>query len=160
MRGELAHLSQFGYMSVNDITAALEAAVQALVEVEANPPALPPAPPPSAAAPGNRAAAAPPIAQGEGEPMLEVPLKKGSRRVKQSWFVLPEGTDEAGYQQAAKIGGRLLDAKLWDGQSPLALADMHTVWRTLQRLDDKTLAALYTLDDFVHAGEAVSLTAL
>ena len=160
-RGDLAHLRQFPYSAPVDIPAVIQEAMAALAEVEANPPVIPdppkeaPKPMPSAKSGAKtvQQRAAPQETEDE-EPTLEIPLKKGKLAVKISFLKIIGGeTDAAAYQQAVQIAGRLVDGKLWDGQTPIRIDDVYAVQRKLKHLTDKDLS-LFTLSDFVQMGAA------
>src|SRR5690606_34213152 len=57
------------------------------------------------------------------------------------------------YRQAVLIAGKLIDGKLWDGQSPVRFTDVYAVAKKMQYLTDKDLS-LFTLEDFVQVGGA------
>ncbi len=145
-RGDLAHVQQFHYSGyLPDVMNAIRAATAALGELEDDPPVVPdlPADPPKAApsAPDN-------------EPTIDIPLKKGTLAVKISHLKIIGGeSDAAAYRQAALIAGKLVDGKLWDGQTPIRLRDVYALAKRMQHLADRELS-LFTLDDFVETGAA------
>jgi hypothetical protein len=153
-RGDLAHVRQFTYLGVSDIAAAIKEAYIALAAVEAEPPVILEAP---KAAPKSEPRTKPKAAQEpvvEEEPTIDIPLKKGTRAVKISHLKIVGGeTDAAAYRQAVLIAGKLIDGRLWDGQSPIRIADVYAVAKKMQYLTDKDLS-LFTLNDFVQAGGA------
>ncbi len=143
-RGDLAHVRQFIYSGVGDIPAAIKEAYIALSAVEADPPTDAPQP-----KTGEKPATKEPT---DEEPTIEVPTKKGAVTIKISRLKIGGGdTDAAAYRQAVLIAGRLMDGKLWDGQSPIRIQDVYSVQRKLQHLSDKELS-MFTLDDFVQVG--------
>lgn len=144
-RGDLAHLRQFTYSEMEDITAAINEACLALATVEAEPPVIPE---PPKAEPKTKAEADPKPAVAE-EPTIDIPLKKGTLAVNISHLKIVSGeTDAAAYRQAVLIGGKLIDGKLWDGQSPIRIDDVYATMKKMKHLSDKELS-LFTLEDFV-----------
>lgn len=146
-RGDLAHLRQFIYIEMEDITAAINEAYLALATVEAEPPVIPE---PPKAEPKTKANAEPkPVAV--EEPTIDIPLKKGTLAVKISHLKIVGGeTDAVAYRQAVLIGGKLIDGKLWDGQSPIRIDDVYSTMKKMKHLSDKELS-LFTLEDFVQS---------
>lgn len=160
-RGDLAHVRQFTYHVLEDLTMAIKQAYLALAAVEAEPPIIPELPPaapksePKTQAKGK--AAAEPVV--EEEPTIDVPLKKGTLAVKISYLKIVGGeTDAAAYRQAVLIAGRLIDGKLWDGQSPIHIEDVYAVAKKLKPMTDKDLS-LFVLTDFVQIGGATDAAA-
>lgn len=156
-RGDLAHVRQFTYLGVSDIAAAIKEAYIALAAIEAEPPVIPEAPKaepkaePKPKAKGK--AAAEPVV--EEEPTIDVPLKKGTLAVKISHLKIVGGeTDAAAYRQAVLIAGKLIDGKLWDGQSPIRIDDVYTTMKKMKHLSEREMS-LFTLEDFVQVGGAV-----
>ncbi|MBZ0276284.1 MAG: hypothetical protein K8I60_09075 [Anaerolineae bacterium] len=49
------------------------------------------------------------------------------------------------------IAGKLVDGKLWDGQTLIRLRDVYALAKRMQHLSDRELS-LFKLDDFVQAG--------
>jgi len=155
-RGDLAHVRQFTYLGVSDLAAAIKEAYIALAAVEAEPPVIPEAPKaepkaePKSKAKGK--AAAEPVV--EEEPTIDVPLKKGTLAVKISHLKIVGGeTDAAAYRQAVLIAGKLIDGKLWDGQSPIRIDDVYTTMKKMKHLSEREMS-LFTLEDFVQVGGA------
>jgi hypothetical protein len=153
-RGDLAHIHQFTYIVIEDMTTAIKEAYLALAAVEAEPPVIPEAPKaspkaePKAKAKGK--VAAEPVV--EGEPTIDVTLKKGTLAVKISHLKIVGGeTDAAAYRQAVLIAGKLIDGKLWDGQSPIRIDDVYTTMKKMKHLSEREMS-LFTLEDFVQVG--------
>ncbi|MCB9452431.1 MAG: hypothetical protein H6672_13420 [Anaerolineaceae bacterium] len=154
-RGDLAHIQQFHYSGdLPDVMDAIRAAMTALGALEDDPPVIPdlPADPPKPApkAKGKPAASSPP----DEEPTIDIPLNKGTLAVKISHLKIVGGeSDAAAYRQAALIAGKLVDGKLWDGQTPIRLRDVYALAKRMQHLADRELS-LFTLDDFAETGAA------
>ena len=149
-RGDLAHVQQFTYIVMEDMTTAIKDAYIALATVEAEPPVIPEAPKaePKAKAKGKTATA--PVV--EEEPTIDIPLKKGTLAVKISHLKIVGGeTDAAAYRQAVLIAGKLIDGKLWDGESPIRINDVYATMKKMQHLTDKDFS-LFNLEDFVQTG--------
>ncbi|GAB4549436.1 MAG: hypothetical protein OHK0023_13940 [Anaerolineae bacterium] len=107
-RGDLAHVRQFTYMVMEDMTTAIKEAYIALAAVEAEPPIIPEPPKaePKAKAKAKGKTAAEPIV--EEELTIDIPLKKGMKAVKMSHLKIVGGeTDAAAYRQAVLIAGKL-----------------------------------------------------
>lgn len=49
---------------------------------------------------------------------------------------------------AIALAGRLLDGKLWDGESPIRFDDVYAVAKKIKHLTDKDFL-LFSLDEFV-----------
>src|SRR5690606_14539861 len=62
-------------------------------------------------------------------------------------------TDAAAYRQAVLIAGKLIDGKLWDGQSPIRIDDVYTTMKKMKHLSEREMS-LFTLEDFVQVGDA------
>src|SRR5690606_38431605 len=151
-RGDLAHVRQFTYLGVSDIAAAIKEAYIALAAVEAEPPVIPEAPKAEPKSKAKGKAAAEPVV--EEEPTIDIPLKKGTLAVKISHLKIVGGeTDAAAYRQAALIAGKLIDGKLWDGQSPIRIDDVYTTMKKMKHLSEREMS-LFTLEDFVQVGGA------
>jgi hypothetical protein len=155
-RGDRAHVRQFTYLGVSDITTAIKDAYIALAAVEAEPPVIPEAPKaapksePKTKAKGKTAAE--PVV--EAEPTIDVPLKKGTLAVKISYLKIVCGeTDAAAYRQAVLIAGKLIDGKLWDGASPIRIDDVYATMKKMKHLSEREMS-LFTLEDFVQVGGA------
>jgi len=151
-RGELAHVRQFHYQGdLNDIIAAIREAYDALAQVEDSPPVIPDLPEEK---PKQQAKAAQPA--DDEEPTIEIPLKKGVKAVKMSHLKIVGGeTDAAAYRQAVLIAGRLIDGKLWDGESPIRFDDVYATAKKMQYLTDKDFS-LFSLEDFVQRGSTAN----
>ena len=148
-RGDLAHLGKFTYANLGDLTTAIKAGFVALAQIEADPP-KDAAKPASTAKPGG----APEEKPSDEEPTVDVPLQKGKVAVKVSHLKIVAGeSDAAAYRQAVLIAGRLIDGKLWDGQSPIRIHDVYTVAGKLKHLTDRDLS-MFELTDFVQVGDA------
>lgn len=145
-RGELAYLNRFTYTRIADLTEIIAEALIALSAVEADPPIIPdvlPTPPPVSA----KKPVPPPA-----EPTIDIPLKKGKKAVKISHLKIIGGeTNAAAYRQAVLIAGRLIDGRLWDGDSPIRIDDVYATMKKMKHLTDKELG-LFTLDHFVQVG--------
>lgn len=160
-RGELAHLRQFHYNGqMADLIVAIREAHDALGLVEDNLPVIPDLPeekPKSAPKTKAKAAHKPSGDEVDEEPTIDIPLKKGVKAVKMSYLKIIGGeTDAAAYRQAVLIAGKLLDGKLWDGNSPIRIDDVYAVEKRMKYLTDKDLS-LFTLDDFVQVGAAADV---
>jgi hypothetical protein len=156
-RGNLAHVRQFTYLGVSDLAAAIKEAYIALAAVEAEPLVIPEAPKtmpkaePKTKEKGK--AAGEPVV--EEEPTIDVPLKKGTLAVKISHLKIVGGeTDAAAYRQAVLIAAKLIDGKLWDGQSSIRIDDVYTTMKKMKHLSEREMS-LFTLEDFVQVGGAV-----
>ena len=158
-RGDLAHVRQFTYIVLEDLTTAIKEAYLALAAVEAEPPVIPEAPkaPPKAEAKvkmKGKVAAEPVV---EEEPTIDVPLKKGTLVIKISHLKIVGGeTDAAAYRQAVLIAGKLIDGKLWDGTSPIRIDDVYITMKKMKHLSEREMS-LFTLEDFVQVGGATDV---
>ena len=145
-RGDLAHLQQFTYDSLNDLAPIIKDGFVALARIEADPPknsAKSVAP-----AKGN-----PKPTKTDDEPTVDVPLKKGKVAVKVSSLKIVGGeSDAAAYRQAVLVASRLIDGQLWDGQTPIRIDDVYKAAGKLKHLTDRDLS-MFTLTDFVQVGE-------
>ncbi len=149
-RGDLAHVRQFTYIVLEDLTTAIKEAYLALAAVEAEPPVIPEAPKSEPKAKAKGKAVAEPVV--EEEPTIDIPLKKGTLAVKISHLKIVSGeTDAAAYRQAVLIAGKLIDGKLWDGASPIRIDDVYTVMKKMKHLSEREMS-LFTLEDFVQIG--------
>ncbi len=147
-RGELAHVRQFAYAQVSDITAAVQAAMDALVLIESNPPVIADLPPGKTAA----KTAPPPEPEHPSEPTIDIPVKKGVVAVPISYLKITGGeTDAAAYRQAVQIAGKLITGGLWEGKTPIRIDDVYRVQRQIKGLSDKEMS-LFTLEDFAQQG--------
>lgn len=156
-RGDLAHVRQFTYIVMEDMTTAIKEAYIALSAVEAEPPVIPEAPKatpkaePKAKAKGK---VEPVVAE---EPTIDIPLKKGTLTVKISHLKIVGGeTDAAAYRQAVLIAGKLIDGKLWDGASPIRIDDVYTTMKKMKHLSEREMS-LFTLEDFVQIGGTMDM---
>jgi hypothetical protein len=147
-RGELAHVRQFTYSEISNIANAIQAAMEALAQIETNPPIIPGAPPCKTQA----KIASAPKPEPPQEPTIDIPLKKGVLAVPISYIKITGGeTNAAAYRQAVLMAGKLINGRLWDGKSPIRFDDVYRVQRKLKGLTDKELS-LFTLDDFAQRG--------
>lgn len=146
-RGDLARLHQFTYTRIADLSEISAEALIAFAAVEADPPMIADAPPPAPPSTKKTATPAPPA-----EPTVDVPLKKGTKAVKISHLKLVSGeTDAAAYRQAVLLAGKLIDGKLWDGETPIRVDDVYALAKKLKHLSERELS-LFTLQDFVQVG--------
>ncbi|MCK6580823.1 MAG: hypothetical protein L6Q98_22245 [Anaerolineae bacterium] len=146
-RGDLARLHQFTYTRIADLSEIIADALIAFAAVEADPPIIPEAPPPKPQ-PTKKVAVPTPSA----EPTVDVPLKKGTKAVKISHLKIVGGeTDAAAYRQAVLLAGKLIDGKLWDGESPIRIDDVYMLAKKMKHLSERELS-LFTLQDFVQVG--------
>lgn len=156
-RGDLAHVRQFTYVVMDDMTTVIREAYAALAAVEAQPPVIPESPkttpkPVPKAKP--KTEQKPIVAE---EPTIDIPLKKGTLAVKISTLKIIGGeTDAAAYRQAVLIAGKLIDGKLWDGTSPIRIDDVYAVQRKLKHLSDAEMG-LFALEDFVQLSSDANL---
>lgn len=152
-RGDLAHVRQFTYVVVDDMTTAIKEAYIALAAVEAEPPVIPEPPKDTPMSDPKTKAEQKPVA--EAEPTIDIPLKKGTLAVKLSHLKIVGGeTDAAAYRQAVLIAGKLVDGKLWDGASPIRIDDVYTTMKKMKHLSEREMS-LFTLEDFVQVGGTV-----
>lgn len=143
-RGDLAHMRQFAYADLDDVAAVLHEASNALVLIESDPPLISEVSPPTP-----KANVKPDRKPEPQEPTIDIPLRKGSAKIRISHLKITGGeTDAAAYRQAVLIAGRLIDGGLWDGKTPIQLEDVYTVTKKLKHLSDKELG-LFSLEDFV-----------
>jgi len=154
-RGDLAHVRQFTYIVVDDMTTAIKEAYIALAAVEAEPPVIPEAPkatPKSEPKAKAKNEQKPVVAE---EPTIDIPIKKGTLAVKISHLKIIGGeTDAAAYRQAVLIAGKLIDGKLWDGQLPIRINDVYATMKKMKHLSEREMS-LFALEDFVQVGGAV-----
>ena len=140
-RGDLARLFQFHYCNAGDITSAIKDATKKLVELEQAPPVITDESAPTEKAPKTEIAAA--------EPTVDLPTKSGNVAVKIGCLKIIGGeTDAAAYRKATLIGARLINAKLWDGKTPIHIEDAHATYARIKDMDDAALGAS-TLSDLV-----------
>jgi len=153
-RGDLAHVRQFTYVVVEDMTTAIKEAYIALTAVEAEPPVIPETPKVIPKPESTTNAQAEPVPAVAAEPTIDIPLKKGTLAVKISHLKMVGGeTDAAAYRQAVLIAGKLIDGKLWDGQSPIRIHDVYATMKKMKHLSEREMS-LFTLEDFVQVGGA------
>ena len=156
-RGDLAHVRQFSYIVMEDMTTAIKEAYLALAAVEAEPPVIPEAPKAAPKSETKTKAKAVTEAVVAEEPTIDIPLKKGTLAVKISYLKIVGGeTDAAAYRQAVLIAGKLIDGKLWDGLSPIRIDDVYTTLKKMKHLSEREMS-LFTLEDFVQAGGAADV---
>lgn len=156
-RGDLAHMRQFTYVVVDDMTTAIKEAYIVLAGIEAEPPVIPD-PPKNTPKPEPKAKPKteqkPTVVE---EPIIDIPLKKGTLAVKISYLKIVGGeTDAAAYRQAVLIAGKLINGKLWDGSTPIRIDDVYAVQRKLKHLSDSEMS-LFALEDFVQVSSAADL---
>ena len=158
-RGDLAHVRQFHYAGMlDDLFNAVREASTSLGLLEDNPPVIPDLPeekpkstPKRKTKPATKEEAVP-----DEEPTIEIPLKKGTKAVKISHLKIIGGeSDAAAYRQATMLAGRLIDGKLWDGETPIRFDHVYAVAKKMKHLTEKDLS-LFTLEDFVQSGTDVS----
>lgn len=150
-RGDLAHVRQFAYANLSDLTAIIKDGVMALSAVEAEPPSIT-EPPPSTTVPASSKKTAPPAAP--AEPTVDISLKKGKKTVKISHLKLTGGeTDAAAYRQAVQLAAILIDGKLWDGETPIRIDDVYALVKKMKHLTARDMA-LFALEDFVQVGDS------
>lgn len=141
-------MMQFHYNGyLPDVMDAIREASITLGTLEDNPPVVPD-PPAEQPKKGKRAKAE--VSTNDEEPTIDIPLKKGSHTIKISHLKITGGeTDAAAYRQAVMIAGRLIDGKLWDGETPIRLDDVYATAKKIKGLSDKEISSLYTLNEFV-----------
>ncbi len=151
-RGDLAHVRQFTYIVMEDMTTAIKEAYIALAAVEAEPLVIPESPKAVPKSEPKAKAKAEPKPVIEEEPTIDIPLKKGTLAIKISHLKIVGGeTDAAAYRQAVLIAGKLIDSKLWDGASPIRIDDVYTTVKKMKHLSEREMS-LFTLEDFVQIG--------
>jgi hypothetical protein len=150
-RGELAHLARFTYTRIADLNEVITGAMIALSAVEADPPQVtdaPTAPPITATKP-----VPPPAEPGIDTMLVDIPLKKGKKSVKISHLKLTGGeTDATAYRQAVQLAAILIDGKLWDGETPILIADVYALAKKMKHLTARDMP-LFSLTDFVQVGD-------
>jgi hypothetical protein len=158
-RGDLAQVRQFHYHGMlDDLFNAVREASTSLGLLEDNPPVIPDLPEEKAKSPAKRKtkSATKEEAVPDEEPTIEIPLKKGTQAVKISHLKIIGGeSDAAAYRQATMLAGRLIDGKLWDGETPIRFDDVYAVAKKMKHLTEKDLS-LFTLKDFVQSGTDAS----
>jgi hypothetical protein len=148
-RGELARVHPFTYTRIADLTEVIAEALVGLTEVEVAPPVISK---PESAKP-KQSAKKPTKPTSPNEPTIDVPLKKGMRAVKASHIQIVGGeSDAAAYRQAVVLAGRLIDGKLWDGESLIRFDHVYRVAHKMKYLTDRDFS-LFTLADFVQLGK-------
>ncbi|MCA0455383.1 MAG: hypothetical protein LCI00_15505 [Chloroflexi bacterium] len=153
--GDLAHMRQFTYVVVEDMTTAIKEAYIALASVEAEPPVIREVPKDQTRSETKTNTKAEQKPAAEEEPTIDIPLKKGTLAVKLSYIKLVGGeTDAAAYRQAVLIAGKLIDGKLWDGTSPIRIDDVYTTMKKMKHLSEREMS-LFALEDFVQVGGIV-----
>jgi len=145
-RGSFAHLTTFTYLSLADVTAALQEAQRQLTALEASPPILPAvvSATPTAA---TRSASVKPASAAKATDSLTIPVGKKTRQIPSHHLHAPSDQQA----QAITIAGRLLAGGLWDGLSPIHITDAARTLKALKPLSDKDLT-LFSLTDFVEVG--------
>jgi hypothetical protein len=152
-RGDLAHLRQFRYSHLSDLGDRIAEAMEALAAVEAHPPTIPDAPKaePKPAPSRKSAVKSSAVPVEAGEPTIDIPLRKGQRRIPISHLKLTGGeTDAAAYQQAIQLAGKLIDGGLWDGASAIRIPDVYVLQRKIGHLSPAEVT-LFSLDELVEA---------
>ena len=151
-RGDLAHVRQFHYAGMfDDLMNAIRESSAALGLLEDNPPVIPELSEEKPKSTTKRKSTAPKKEVSDEEPTIDIPLKKGTKAVKISHIKIVGGeSDAAAYRQATMLAGRLIDGKLWDGESPIRFDDVYAAAKKMKGLTDKELGALFTLEDFVN----------
>lgn len=150
-RGDLAHVRQFTYANLSDLTTIIKDGVMALSAVEAEPPVITDQSPPAAVPTSSKKSAPPPA---PAEPTVDIPLKKGKKTVKISHLKLTGGeTDAAAYRQAVQLATILIDGRLWDGETPIRIDDVYALAKKMKHLTARDMA-LFALEDFVQVGES------
>lgn len=151
-RGDLAHVRQFTYIVMEDMTTAIKEAYIALAAVEAEPPVIPEPPKVTPKVEPKAKAKAEPKPVVAEEPTIDIPLKKGTLAVRISHLKIVGGeTDAAAYRQAVLIAAKLIDGKLWDGASPIRIDDVYGTMKKMKHLSEREMS-LFTLEDFVQVG--------
>jgi hypothetical protein len=149
-RGELAHVRQFHYNGyLPDLMEAIRQAYDALGQVEDHPPVIPDLPEEKPEPKHKAKPTAKPQPQADTEPTIDIPLKKGVKAVKKSHLKITGGeTDAAAYRQAVLIAGKLIDGKLWYGETPVRIDDVYAVSKKHKHQTPSELS-LFSLTDFV-----------
>ena len=149
-RGDLAHMRQFHYAGMlTDLTTAIREASEALGLLEDNPPVVPDLPAEKPKSTSKRKSKAVQKEVSDEEPTIDILLKKGTKTVKMSHVKIVGGeTDATAYRQAVMLAGRLIDGKLWDGESAIQFKDVYAVAKQMKQLQDNDLL-LFSLEDFV-----------
>jgi hypothetical protein len=149
-RGDLAHVRQFHYAGMlDDLFNAVREATTSLGLLEDNPPVIPDLPEEKPKSTPKRKSKAVQKDVSAEEPTIEIPLKKGTQAVKMSHIKIVAGdTDAVAYRQATMLAGRLIDGKLWDGNTPIQFENVNEVAKKMKLLTEKDLS-MFTLTDFV-----------
>ena len=63
------------------------------------------------------------------------------------------GKDAAAYRQAVLLAGKLIDGKLWDGDSLIRIDDVYALAKKMKHLTERDLS-MFTLTDFVLVGDS------
>lgn len=146
-RGDLAHVRQFQYVLLADLTTAIQEASHALALLEDNPPKVPPAPQKTKSKSEKKSKTSKSEVE-DSEPTIDIPLKKGTKTIPMSYLKIVAGeTDASAYRQAVLLAGRLIDGKLWDGESAIQFKDVYAVAKHMKQLKDNDLT-LFSLEDF------------
>lgn len=146
-RGDLAHVRQFQYVLLADLTTAIQEASHSLALLEDNPPNVPPPPKQTKTKPKKKTKTSKPEVE-DSEPTIDIPLKKGNKTIPMSHLKIVAGeTDASAYRQAVLLAGRLIDGKLWDGESAIQFEDVYAVAKHMKQLKDNDLM-LFSLEDF------------
>lgn len=156
-RGDLAQLRQFHYVGLlDDLFNAIREATASLGLLEDNPPIIPELPKEKPKSKAKHKSKTAQKAVSDDEPTIDVPLKKGTQVVKISHLKIVGGeSDAAAYRQATLLAGRLIDGKLWDGETPIQFADVYAVAKKMKYLTDKDFS-LFKLEDFVQSNPVVN----
>jgi hypothetical protein len=160
-RGDLAHLHQFTYGRIGDLSDIIAEGLMSLAVLAADPPVIPeaPQPDPKPVAPRKPAAKSFAAPAEAGEPTIDIPLRKGSLKVKLSHLKIVDGdTDAESYALAMQLAGRLVDGKLWDGKTPIRFEDVYAIERKMKHLSAPEFA-LFSLTDFVQVSAVEAQTA-
>lgn len=152
-RGDLAHVRQFTYASLSDLTVILKDGVMALSAIEAEPQVITDQSPPATVPASSKKSASPPA---PAEPTVDIPLKKGKKTIKISHLKLNGGeTDAAAYRQAVQLAAILIDGKLWDGETAIRIDDVYALAKKMKHLTARDMA-LFALEDFVQVGDSTN----
>lgn len=156
-RGDLAHVRQFHYAGMlDDLFNAVREASASLGLLEDNPPVIPDLPEEKPKSTPKRKSKTVQKDVSDEEPTIEIPLEKGTKAVKISHLKIVGGeSDAAAYRQATMLAGRLIDGKLWDGETTIRFDDVYAVAKKMKHLTEKDLS-LFTLEDFVQSGTDAS----
>ena len=55
------------------------------------------------------------------------------------------------------LAGKLIDGRLWDGQSPIRIDDVYVTMKKMKHLSEREMS-LFTLEDFVQVGGTTDAT--